>query len=828
MNKLPLPLRLVISVVVIAALGIGSFFVVGAIVNPAPAAVAEPAETEVVPVYAPTSYGELDDASTEVAPEDVALSAEVGSIEVVTAVPDGSGSDAELDALLDSIAAGGSLPEGEGEAEDLPSGEDLGVHIVGREPLADPCAPVDGTAPADCPEGTRSTVLALLMAPEPTVVGRPYPTVSSYPGQPQCPRVGVEADEVPFGVRTNNPSDITVTYWPVADPGTTQTLTLRTTAAWTRAWNELLETAPGFASWWTNLDHCGVLADVRRGVEYAYDVIARDDSGRTVTQPTGFFVAGESSDEPLPRVFPASPDTFVATVPHRADEVVEIRAWWVDPLAGLTNCDTGPNIGGELRPTRTPQTWEVSEEFLASNGYDLEFTRSTMAAFNAPEGSSIYVCMRWFDADAASWDRDRALREATTFLQSPDQLVPTFRLRFMEHSNRIGVNETHYTIGTVDDEWCETWVGPNAAELGYHGALAPERSVLCDGGDLLGHNWTTEPVVLLAGRVDGKGATGTASLDLGVEPCVGTCELPAARQYRIGTLTGDDQPASFMIIDLTWSQGNQNGQRDWTVHDLAYYEGAAAPEFAQLDTDAEIHRIHEAGVLGISFFLRADRPAAFTARVFGDCFGDDTVREVTGTAPGDGTNQAVIFSDLCRGSVYWIEVQLTDAVGTSVFSPYVPPAPWNAARASANWAGGRIELDPVTANLSVSVDVTSYTGGGSRAMEVEASLLVGYRNVDLGIPEDGCMRRPFRSGPIELDDVELRENVRVLLTFRQSGGGDLSAGAPVCEDGERGAFMVVSTSVPLADLLAGTVRIHGGPLYPSPSPYDYEITIERR
>ena len=40
--------------------------------------------------------------------------------------------------------------------------------------------------------------------------------------------------------------------------------------------------------------------------------------------------------------------------------------------------------------------------------------------------------------------------------------------------------------------------------------------------------------------------------------------------------------------------------------------------------------------------------------------------------------------------------------------------------------------------------------------------------------------------------------------------------------------MVVSTTVPVADLLAGTVRIGGGPDYPSPSPYEYMITIQRR
>lgn len=822
MNKIPMPLRLLISLVVAGALGVGSFLVVGAVVTSSTPA-AEAHQPVIVPVYAPTSHGEAEDEIPGAeAFDSAAPSAEVGSIEVATGDPEAAASDPDLDALLDAIADGGSSPTEE-LGEELVSGEELGVYIVGEEPLADPCAPRDGSVAADCPPGSSSTVLAL-MRPDLAVRGYPYPSATEVPGEPRCLWQNPGDDEAAFGVLTNAPADITVTYWPTADPTATAALTLRTTPTATRRWNERLETETTLASWWAELPHCGKLTGLTFGGEYAYDVVARDDTGRTATQPTGYFTAVEPRTEPLPVVFGASASSFIAAVPHRATEVVQIRAWRVDPAVRTNNCSTGPDLGEELRAARDPQTWTVDDEDLARDGYDPEFTRETMAGFPAPEGSYIFVCMRWFAADAPSPVDDRHLREASVFLQSPDQLVPTFTLAWMEHADRIGINATHYTIGTLDGEWCETWTGPTAAERGSpDSGLTAERSVLCDVSGLPGRNWTAEPAVLLVGRVDGEGATDEVALDLGVESCRGVCELPAATRYRIGTETGEGRPTSFMTLDVTWSQGHQNGLSWWASREIVYRDGPADAVLPQFDTDAELRVIDEGGAAGIQFDLRSDRPAAFSARISGDCFGAGTVQEVMGDAAGDGASQTVTFGDLCRGSVYTVGVQLTDAVGTSVFSPYVPTTEWSPTRASTNWPGGRIEIDPATLDLAVSVVVQPTPL--DRVMRVEASLLIGYRNVDLGLPEDGCISAPFATGPMLLDDVDLRESVRVLLTFRDSGTGGLVAGLPECDTGgSRGALLVVSERIALADLLAGTVRIGGGP----DATYPYEIVISRR
>ena len=835
MNALPLPLRLVISVVVIAALGFGSFFIVGAIVNPPVTPVSsDGVEPRVVPVLAPSSFGELDDAEAPQRSLEGEGSAEVGSIEIVTRGPDGERSGSDFDAVLDAIAAGGSAsdasgPDETGEAdpaEELISGEDLGVYIVGGDRLADPCAPVEGTtAPADCPEGERSTVLALTR-PAITVMGYPYPSIVRAPEQPTCARQDPAFDDVPFGVRTNTPSDIAVTYWPVADPSDVSTLSLRTPLWATNRWNRFIEIATEFAGPWTELDHCSLLPGLRLGTEYAYDVVATDDTGRSVAQPTGLFVAGETRYEPSPLIYPYLSEAFVAVAPHRANEVVEIRAWWVDSLARVNNCITGPDLGGELPPVRAAQTSEVSRESLDRNQYDLAFTRSTMTSFRAPEGSYIFVCIRWFDEDSPSWSRDRSLRTASMMLQSPNQMVPTFTITAIGWGYRpMAANALRYSIGTVEDEWCGGWAGHTAEEL-VDGRpwLTSERGLICDGAELVGHNWTGDSVVLLAGSLNGS-ALREIALDLGVDQCLGFCVVPPPSRFRVQTYTAGGDPVSDIGIEVTWREGNRDGHSWWIQQDLNYHnDDQIDPVFAQLDTDAELRLIDEGGRAGIQFDLRTDRPASFTARLMGDCTGPGTVREVRGSAPGDGTSQAVTFSDLCRGSVYWVEVQLTDAIGTTVFSPYVPTAVWSAARTSANWPGGRIEIEPVTLDLSVSVVVQP--NPGDRVMEVEAALMIGYDSVDLGLPEDGCIAAPFSTGPILLDAIELRENVRVLFTFRNDGEGGFKfvRGVPTCgEGGGRGEFMVVSQTVPLADLLAGTVRIVGGP----DAPYPYEITLRQ-
>jgi len=838
MNALPLPLRLLISVVVIAALGFGSFFVVGAIVNPPVTPVSsDGVEPRVVPVLAPSSFGELADAEAPERSLEGEGSAEVGSIEIVTKGPDGEGSGSDFDAVLDAIAAGGTASEAPGAeadsaetdsaetdpVEDLVSGDDLGVYIVGGERLADPCAPVDGTAPADCPEGERSTVLALTR-PAITVIGYPYPSITPAPGQPTCAWQDPAFEDVPFGVRTNTPSDIAVTYWPVADPSDVSTLSLRTPLFATNKWNSLIEIATEFAGPWTELDHCSVLTGLRLGTEYAYDVVATDDTGRSVAQPTGLFVAGETRYEPSPLIYPYLSEALIAVAPHRANEVVEIRAWWVDSLARVNNCITGPDLGGELSPVRAARTSEVSREVLDRNQYDLAFTRSTMTSFRAPEGSNIFVCIRWFDEDSPSWSRDRSLRTASTWLESPNQVVPTFTITAIGHDRRVGPNAAEYSIGTIEDEWCGGWTGPTAEEIADGRPwLTPERGLVCDGAELVGHNWTGDTVVLLSGRIDG-GATQEIALDLGVDHCLGYCELPPTSRFRVQTVTAGGNPVSDMVIEVTWREGNQESNSWWTQRDLNYRnDDQIDPVFAQLDTDAELRLLDEGGRAGIQFDLRTDRAASFTARLMGDCSGRTTVREVRGSAPGDGTSQAVTFSDLCRGSVYWVEVQLTDAVGTTIFSPYVPTAVWSEARTSANWRGGRIEIEPVTLDLSVSVVVQP--NPGDRVMEVEAGLVIGSRSVDLGLPEDGCIAAPLATGLISLDGVDLRENVRVLFTFRDDGEGEFVGGVASCnEGGARGEFMVVSQTVPLADLLAGTVRIVGGP----DASYPYEITLRQR
>ncbi len=814
-------LRTVITGVAALAVGI-SATLVGVQFAAPPSALLIAPETESAPVIEPVGYGAdapaggVFDVSNATASTEIAVAGGADAVDESTRLL--------LDDLTESDdpgdAGGGSITVYD---ESAPPGSSAG------EDDGDSCAPREGDAPADCPDGLHSTVLALVAPENPFyVIASANPP--SYADSPYkllyCDPQDHDGFGLPIGVATNAPATITMRYWPADNPADVTEVDLETSAADSAAWESGLAAASGFSGIWTRPQHCLVIPGLEQYTTYGASFEATDILGRTDSYAWGFQLP-EDRTVPPTRVLPLSDNILFASVPHIPSLDVDVRAWHV--AAGTEASCANPaarSVG--LEELQEPATTEVSADFLARNGYLPAYTARTSAAYWVPEGSTILVCIRWTNPDRPSWDWGTALRQYEQVLQSPDRTVPIVSLAGLSLAHTVAADAIDLRGRTREGQHCGGWVGPEAetATVELPGDLpticAPFGAGLSSRGD----------VVVTSSVTQGDNETTQRSvLPLSREACLGVCELPETSWYRVtlptirvgtglcGSSFGSCDPptselaAGSALLRVIWVQGNSNGQSRW-ASGLAS-EGTperVRPDVPQMNTFEQLTARPGAytGTYDLGFRLVTDRPVTYTAHLSADCLGAGMVTDVSGTSAG---NVPVNFGRACYGGSYAVQVDLVDADGyRSVFTPTPGPN---------FWPYGFTYAPLRETNLNVSYTVTR-PGSDFITYVSPLSITVGGARVTPS-PSQPCIAgRTATARDRILRDLALGERVTIEVTVAMhTAYGGVTGDVADCDSSEYdGETLTFSTVVLRTDLVS-----LDGVTITSPEGSPYAVTI---
>lgn len=683
------PKWLIPVLAVVAAVAVGvTGWLVGIRFAPEPEA-APPPTLETLPVAGPI------DPEAEVPEGEVPVSPALGSQDVVVPTAADDARDPWLDGLISDLAAADDPGLGIIEVYD----ETGPAGASGADGAGDVCAPPEGDAPADCPSGVYGTVLALTDLEEPfDVVGQAWPSdYRSLPAAPPvaCP-VSPDADgltAVPFGIGTNAPAEITITYTWNGNPDPALTATIPTTDDERAAWDAWRDRDGDYSEPDARPQHCFVLPDLRPNTAYRMEIDAVDDLGRTASDVVFWVTDGRAGDEPPVRVVPLTDNVLFVSASHRDTESVEMRVALVDPadaarvqLTGVEQCD----VEADLLPEYAPVVeGSVSSSYLASHGYDETFTRHTSGSFSVPEGSLVAICIRWFEEDAPSWSAGTVLRQYSQWASSPDRLVPTVSVTGLELLRQVDADAVTVTAATREGFPCGSWTGPGARSDGVE--LDPVVPI-CDLGAMPLDRRAAlsyDIVVRTSITFDGRTTTNGVVLRLSDQDCRGDCAVPGPEHYAVllptvetasglcGSSFGadcdpptEDRVAGSVGLEVAWSEGSSNGYPEWTVGASTIVDPDSPPpaDVPQLDTTERIEVIERDGRVFLAFTLRADRDElGYRVDVDGDCGIDGFLPAAGGGfEAGDETERYIELGPVCHGTAYTVSVRLvSDGDGTS-------------------------------------------------------------------------------------------------------------------------------------------------------------------
>jgi len=792
----------------------------------APEQLAAPAaqaiETEVVPIIEPIAVGARDDTLSEADADAVAfdVSPAIGEIEVPVSVS----VEGESTAADEAEAAALAVIEAMGEADDPVGVWDGGGTPSATAPAApgDPCAALapgdESAAPAGCPVGLRSTILALTTPPELIVIGLANPPtrddIIGIPAVPYCPAVDLAAGEVSFAVGTNVPATITLRYWPVANPSDVGERVLMTSPTQVAAWDEgFMVDPPDYDGDWFRPQHCTVLDGVRDFRPYLAELFVVDQFGREVTETVGFSSSARPGIPPL-RVLPVGDAALFVSAPHTADQVVQISAYRLPPgvptdrrtCAGLPASGVGDRAA-------TPVTRTTAPGYNERNGFLPQYDRRTTSSVGLGYGQTFLLCVRWFDGDRPSFEADIPVREYRQFVSTPDPLQPMISVDRLDLVRGVRDGGLLLTGRDLSGGWCGSWRGPTAGESFADGAslAAGDRpsAIVCQPG-------TTANLVVITSQVASVGGPTSASFAITVPPsgCSGAaCEAPEPLFYRValadvrvptglcGSSFGSCDPPTrltsvgSLVLRLDWVHGTGNGLPDWVLE--APIDGppdVERPAAPQLDTNQRVRVTDGAAryTSVLSFNLVVDRPAEYTVRVVGDCVPDGLIAEQVGRVE---SRTVITFPNACLGTRYRFEVVLVGDDGTT--------STWSPAAVENRWERGVVDVPGVVSRLVVSLEAKS-RALGFFYFASPVDLEVAGRRVAL----DPELERCVDESGVELvdaifDGVELAtlNTITLTLVVSISRGSDDARGLRCTEIPEVGGTLVLSApDIPISEL----------------------------
>jgi hypothetical protein len=633
-------------------------------------------------------------------------------------------------ALLEpaDTTTGPAAPDSSTGAADSSSGVD-GLRTI------DPCAPVDGESVPDCPDGLRSTVLAISAPPALWLDARVEDRGSTTPAGDSCPPEEVTAGQRRLVLVANAPGAIEVTLYrrrAAGLRGVDRTFTLTTGPDDQARWEMALAEATDFSTLGVALAmrHCAVI-DVEDDFLYEFNAEMVDIFDRHASNGGGFNTLVPLSRPPT-IVVPVDATQVFVSVPHTTSQHVEI----VGEVNDDPSSQCGSGFGGDPSTRLTMSAIErmdVDPDLLAARHYISSYVRRTWTLVSVPEGARALLCMRTTDDDRPSFDS--VVLVESVVVQAPDLIVPIVSVEDVRVRNQLPEGTiVKVSLSHVDGPTCGRYLGSVSRE----GTMTDESRTACDPtADAVGSATRLTRPVLVTSSVTFPGGAGepvvtSGVIPAGAQPCRRSdsfgsyCPAIPTAWYRVplpaavvssglcGSVFGGgctppttERVAGSALIEVAWVQGTSNGRSSWavgTIDDVSTARPSA--EFPLLDVRRRL-TVTPGDMPTVSGNLLADRPADWHIAIAdGDCTlpGGQTVAE----SEAPTAEFRFFLTGFCPEHLYSLVVTLTDPeTGTSVDYGAGDPH-------SLGWAGASVYTAATEYPLSATLTAGNPPGGEFR------------------------------------------------------------------------------------------------------------------
>jgi hypothetical protein len=777
----------VVSVVAALAVAVSMGFVGANFASKTTTEVA--AKTEIVPVIGPAAAGVTTDQAKALLSGNTQLtSPKIGNKRVT--LPGALPSTTPLQREVERIADGGATTS---TPTPSPSPSPLVVPYV-PEPSNtddDPCAPVDTKIPIGCPGGLHSAIFADSAPPALDYTGYPFsPTCGTTPVHTNDPtRVNVSVL-----IEVTQAVSFDVEYWaPTSRPFD--------------GWRELDDIQPNPISATAYLtaihanaapsdiplvDTCVTLPNLILGQEYYYEVVLHATDGtRPGRTSLGFNTSGILTDQPL-QVATFGNDGLVVYGDYRDNEQLSIRAFTsTSSSVPSTACDH-TYFPTELTPVLTENNSTVyldpNTNILLDEPTDLH--RRIAYGFEAPAGSTVIICGRWFPASPApSWTRTTALRTSIVTAQAPDAILPTAYVSGNGwYHNPTAANVT-VTMATAEGEPCghaviyrgETDLAPGGAlACDLHGSgseVDTRRNYLTNvgfAGDL--------QITVTVNYLDGHSGSATTNLPTSEERPTSCIESdPRDPCGHLEDVYEVDIPYYFLPnhpdpndgrlgVVVKWNKyGNSNLDQWVVVPETLQVPDIADPDSQAplLDTDLRAaSSTFEAPQMAEDVVpIKSNTDADFTVSLVGLNGSGCSIYSQALTASGHvqaGITDFVAIPYLCFGSMYLATVTLTNSHGTTV---------WGHDNPGSGWLGYLVTMPLKSETLFVQETVNA---GAGRVVQY-ADFTIGGQEIDPTHQPASC----YSSGNLSADrhSFRLPETTTLHIHYQLRAGSRISSGA---------------------------------------------------
>jgi hypothetical protein len=647
-------------------------------------------------------------------------------------VVDPAGVEAGADPLPDDVAAAVAALDAE-DGMDAPRAHEI-VGGAGGEPSSpadDPCAATPPPADADCPDGLRSVVFADTYIPDIEMYLIPNPGTDPTGVSIYCDPSDVTGPGILINAATTIPATITLNVFPTDDPSAGFDVTLDSPAAHDTQWRRAGGNSTDRYVNSEVFQHCTQLTDLLPHTMYSVIATAHDTYGRLSRLFTASFDSDGPPTKPDLEVVPLNDNILYASAPFDSRYSTPVIKAWVVAPGDPTDCTSYAGAIAQLRQYRPQNIVPVSAEYLSAHHFDPNFRSRVSVFYTVPEGSTIVVCARTFNATAPSWDAANPIRQQFVTLQTPDQVMPIVTLTGIDYSR--DTSPSSVSLGAFNssgvtcspDGVTRDWAYPVAAQSS--GAYEPLSRVLCDptaqSAYAASQGFNGRIVITTEVHNGSEVLNSSYLLSLARYACTGNCALPPTLTFDVPLARtfisrplqscsnpfGCDYPpmpdgsTGTAHLTVSWVQGNISLARGWTRSEVdSTLPDVVQSDYPQLNLSNRVRPgLAADGFSGsANYILQVDRAVDYTATLSGDCAESSARTVLTGRLQrNSGTD--LFFSGLCPGARYSLTIDLVADDGHhAIYSPTRLATDWHS-------FGGSFTMPQRSLDIDMSIELRS-------------------------------------------------------------------------------------------------------------------------
>jgi hypothetical protein len=644
-----------------------------------------PLKTETVPILAPTGP-----AASDTGADPYAVSSAVGTAQIVSPGQHGATPvDAQAQRAIEGYNASGVLDPGVGYVAPAPaaagSASDTGPSTL---PADDPCA--SSSPPSGCPDGIHSVVIADTHD-APALDARIFtnPATSSVGTSVFCPSGTLARGEAWVDVTSNTPGVAHISWAPIGGVGLLAApVDVATDTALKASFDSYHTRTGGYAENRWIFQHCTKLTGLDPTKHYLVTATFTDELSRSAGPLLGTLDARGRPTIPPMVAAPLGAGLLYVSVPSPSQTTglrPVIHAWSIG-RSDSADC-SGFGQHPDVPAIQAPVVIDVPAAELDRQNYDPSYRSRDVRIYSVPEGTTVVICARWFNAAAPSWSASTPTLQKSIVVTSPDAITPVVTLHSLELGKQVDAGAVNVSVSTPTGLFCSQWTGPaSGAGPGSVAVDTPICDVAASGDGFEGRLSVTTNV-----RVGRDHVVKTSLLQLQRTSCTGVCTLPETMRYRVDlptvteatglcgnafpwdNCTPPTQQVSLgsAVLDVSWVQGQTPGNRGWIIGapDNTLPSPGSTPVGPQLDTRANPVLTLAADRLSgeASYLLNVNEAASYSATIAGDCLPTGYATTQTGqTAQGAGgitgtEGFRLNWDRLCAGGYYTVTITLTDA-----------------------------------------------------------------------------------------------------------------------------------------------------------------------